>query len=79
VTAEGVERIEQFAMLLPHRAISLQGYLFSRPVPSDDLLPLLKRLPAYCQELLQLSQKLPAPAHAAPREKRRAALALVRD
>jgi diguanylate cyclase (GGDEF)-like protein len=79
VTAEGVERIEQFAMLLPHRAISLQGYLFSRPVPSDDLLPLLKRMPAYCKELLQLSQKLPAPAHATPPEKRRAALALVRD
>jgi len=79
VTAEGVERIEQFAMLLPHRAISLQGYLFSRPVPRDDLLPLLKRLPAYCQELQKLSQKLPAPVQAAPSEKRRAALALVRD
>jgi diguanylate cyclase (GGDEF)-like protein len=79
VTAEGVERIEQFAMLLPHRAISLQGYLFSRPVPSDDLLPLLKRLPVQCQELLQLSQKLPEPVHAAPRAKRGGALALVRD
>ena len=79
VTAEGVERIEQFAMLLQHRAISLQGYLFSRPVPRDDLLPLLKRLPAQCQELLQQSQKLPAPVHAAPVEKRKGALALVRD
>ena len=79
VTAEGVERIEQFAMLLPHHAISLQGYLFSRPVPGSDLLPLLKRLPAFCKELLQLSHKLPAPVQAAPGEKRRAALALVRD
>ncbi|HEV7607326.1 MAG TPA: EAL domain-containing protein [Steroidobacteraceae bacterium] len=79
VTAEGVERLEQFAMLLPHRAISLQGYLFSRPVPSGDLLLLLKRLPEKCQELLQLSQKLPAPVHAAQREKRRGSLALVVD
>ena len=43
VTAEGVERVEQLAMLLPHRAISLQGYLFSRPVSARHLLPLLER------------------------------------
>ena len=79
VTAEGVERLEQFAMLLHHPAISLQGYLFSRPVSSDDLLPLLKRLPARCQELLLQSHELPAPAPAAPREKRKGALTLVRD
>jgi len=79
VTAEGVERLEQFAMLLPNRAISLQGFLFSRPVPRDDLLPLLKRMPAHCQELQQLAQKLPAPAHSTLHEKRRAALTLVRD
>ena len=79
VTAEGVERLEQFAMLLPNRAISLQGYLFSRPVPRDELLALLKRMPAHCQDLLQQSQKLPAPAHTTLHEKRRAALTLVRD
>jgi predicted signal transduction protein with EAL and GGDEF domain len=79
VTAEGVERLEQFAMLLSNGSISLQGYLFSRPVPRDDLLPLLKRLPAHCQELLQQTHKLPASAHATPLEKRRAALTLVRD
>ena len=79
VTVEGVERLEQFAMLLPNRAISLQGYLFSRPVPRDELLALLKRMPAHCQDLLQQSQKLPAPAHTTVHEKRRAALTLVRD
>jgi len=79
VTAEGVEQLEQFAMLLPNRAISLQGYLFSRAVPRDDLLALLKRMPAHCQELLQLSQKLPIPAHTTLHEKRRASLTLVRD
>ena len=79
VTVEGVERLEQFAMLLPNRAISLQGYLFSRPVPRDELQALLKRMPAHCQDLLQQSQKLPAPAHTTVHEKRRAALTLVRD
>ena len=79
VTAEGVEHLEQFAMLLPNRAISLQGYLFSRPVPRDELLELLKRMPAHCQELLQQSKKLPAPTHTTLHEKRRAALTLVRD
>jgi hypothetical protein len=75
----GCEHLEQFAMLLPNRAISLQGYLFSRPVPRDELLALLKRMPAHCQELLQQSKKLPAPAHTTLHEKRRAALTLVRD
>lgn len=60
VTAEGVERLEQFATLLPHRALMLQGYLFSRPVSADELLRLLGSLPARCQELFQQSQKLPA-------------------
>jgi len=79
VTAEGVEHLEQFAMLLPNRAISLQGFLFSRPVLRDELLALLKRMPAHCQELLQQSKKLPAPTHTTLHEKRRAALTLVRD
>jgi diguanylate cyclase (GGDEF)-like protein len=79
VTAEGVERVEQLAMLVPYNAISLQGYLFSRPVPSDELLPLLKNLPVRSRELMQQSQKVPPPMHAVPREKRRGTLALVRD
>jgi diguanylate cyclase (GGDEF)-like protein len=60
VTAEGVERLEQFATLLPHRALTLQGYLFSRPVSADELLRLLGSLPGHCQDLLQQSQKLPS-------------------
>jgi diguanylate cyclase (GGDEF)-like protein len=81
VTAEGVERVEQFAMLLPHRAISLQGFLFSRPVSATDLLPLLGRLPAHCRELKQSAQKLPTQAQFATRagERRKTALALVAD
>ena len=58
VTAEGVERLEQFAMLLPNRTITLQGYLLARPVPREELLPLLKKMPEHCQELVRLSQKV---------------------
>jgi diguanylate cyclase (GGDEF)-like protein len=62
VTAEGVERLEQLAMLLPYRNISLQGYLLARPVARDELLPLLARLPEHCQELVALAKKLAPPA-----------------
>jgi diguanylate cyclase (GGDEF)-like protein len=62
VTAEGVERLEQFTMLLPCRGMALQGYLLARPVAFDQVLPLLKRLPAHCQELLLMSQHRPVPA-----------------
>jgi len=79
VTAEGVERVEQLAMLLPHRAISLQGYLFSRPVAAQELLPLLERLPSQCQELKQAALKLPQAKFANNGEKRRGPLTLVGD
>jgi len=79
VTAEGVERVEQLAMLIPHRAISLQGYLFSRPVSTDDLLPLLERLPAICNELEEEVAKLPAAKFTARSGDRRRQLTLVGD
>ena len=58
VTAEGVERLEQLAMLLPHRMLTLQGYLLARPVSRDELLPLLEKIPGHCQELVRQTQKL---------------------
>jgi diguanylate cyclase (GGDEF)-like protein len=81
VTAEGVERVEQLAMLLPHRAISLQGYLFARPVPASQLIALLTRLPADCERLIQSAQKLPGQAPFVRRagERRKGALTLVGD
>ena len=80
VTAEGVERVEQLAMLMAHRSLSLQGYLFSRPVSTNDLLPLLKSLPAHCRELDQAAQKLPAAKFSARgSDRRKGALALVVD
>ena len=81
VTAEGVERVEQLAMLLPHRAISLQGYLFSRPVSEGGLLPLLERLPAQCLELKHAAQQLQPQTKFGSRgtERRKGTLALVGD
>ena len=58
VTAEGVERLEQFAALRAYRNISLQGYLLARPVCREELLPLLERLPKHCQDLVRLSREL---------------------
>jgi diguanylate cyclase (GGDEF)-like protein len=79
VTAEGVERVEQLAMLLPHRAISLQGYLFSRPVSEGGLLPLLERLPVQCRELKLAAQQVSVQNRfsTAAAERRKGALTLV--
>jgi EAL domain-containing protein (putative c-di-GMP-specific phosphodiesterase class I) len=58
VTAEGVERLEQFAALRSSRNISLKGYLQPRPLCLEELLPLLERLPQHCQDLVRLSREL---------------------
>ena len=44
VTAEGVETEEQAAELASGHCTSLQGYLFSRPVPKQDVSDLIERL-----------------------------------
>ncbi len=79
VTAEGVERVEQLAMLLPHPAISVQGFLFSRPVAASALLPLLDQLPALSREIKQSAQKLQAQPQLVTRagDRRRGVLTLV--
>ena len=81
VTAEGVERLEQLAMLLPQGSMTLQGYLFSRPVPAHELLPLLGTLPVRCEELKQSALSLPPQSRFAPRggERRKGPLTLVGD
>ncbi|MBW3604368.1 MAG: EAL domain-containing protein, partial [Actinobacteria bacterium] len=43
VVAEGVETAEQLAFLLDNRCDEVQGYLFSRPVPATQVVPLLLR------------------------------------
>jgi EAL domain-containing protein (putative c-di-GMP-specific phosphodiesterase class I) len=49
ITAEGVERPEQLALLLDQPGIHLQGYLLSRPLASGELLPAVKSLPTRLQ------------------------------
>jgi len=41
LVAEGVETIEQYRFLTRNGAHVIQGYLFSKPVPADELQPLL--------------------------------------
>ncbi len=42
VIAEGVETEEQFAMLKERHCAEMQGYLFSRPVPVEEVVGLLR-------------------------------------
>jgi diguanylate cyclase (GGDEF)-like protein len=60
VTAEGIERAEQFNWFLANRSIFLQGYLFSDAVPFADVLELRGRLVHKVHDLL-LSAPPPAP------------------
>ncbi len=53
ITAEGVERREQLAWLLDYPAVFLQGYLLSRPVSGDDLLPVIDAMPGRMNSLLR--------------------------
>jgi len=41
-TAEGVEEAEQVEALRAHGCTNVQGYLFSRPVPACEVLPLIE-------------------------------------
>jgi EAL domain-containing protein (putative c-di-GMP-specific phosphodiesterase class I) len=41
VVAEGVETIEQDAFLRRRECDELQGYLYSKPVPADEIPPML--------------------------------------
>jgi diguanylate cyclase (GGDEF)-like protein len=52
ITAEGVERPEQFAVLADHRWIHLQGYLVSRPLAPEQIIPTKRMIPGIMQDLL---------------------------
>jgi diguanylate cyclase (GGDEF)-like protein len=56
ITAEGIERPEQFAMLLKHRGMYLQGYLLARPTSRDELIPSMVQVAERAQELMLQSQ-----------------------
>jgi diguanylate cyclase (GGDEF)-like protein len=58
MTAEGIERPEQLALLLDRRSIHLQGYLLSRPVTRQDLPARIREIPAQLQSMLLTSPAL---------------------
>ncbi|HEY6457735.1 MAG TPA: EAL domain-containing protein [Steroidobacteraceae bacterium] len=55
ITAEGVERPEQFAYLARQRSMFIQGFLLAHPVPQHELLPLLPIVRERARELLLTS------------------------
>jgi EAL domain-containing protein (putative c-di-GMP-specific phosphodiesterase class I) len=52
VTAEGIERPAQFAALLQHQPLLLQGYLIARPTVQAQVPELVARMPQIAQSLL---------------------------
>lgn len=56
ITAEGVERPEQFSFLVEHRGMFLQGFLLARPATRDEVVPLLGVLGERARELVIVSR-----------------------
>jgi diguanylate cyclase (GGDEF)-like protein len=52
VTAEGVERAEQLALLAEEPGLNLQGYLIDAPLPADVVADSVATMPARLQSLL---------------------------
>jgi EAL domain-containing protein (putative c-di-GMP-specific phosphodiesterase class I) len=52
-TAEGVETKEQFAILRAEGCTEVQGFLFSRPVASEQISELIERVPGPGSELAE--------------------------
>ena len=72
VTAEGIERQMQLALLLSHRSMSLQGFLLARPMPADRIPDSIATMPARLQAFL-LDAHVPGTAAIAAPEPARAA------
>jgi EAL domain-containing protein (putative c-di-GMP-specific phosphodiesterase class I) len=60
VTAEGLERPEQFERFISCKNLSLQGYLLAPPVPMGQLLAQMKHAEERAQELLLLARPMHA-------------------
>ncbi|HEY0682967.1 MAG TPA: EAL domain-containing protein [Steroidobacter sp.] len=56
VTAEGLERAEQFERLLGCKHLSLQGYLLARPAPMEQVFTAMASAAQRAQELVLLSK-----------------------
>jgi len=63
VTAEGVERPEQLALLLAYPSICLQGYLICAPVGADEVPRTVGEMPQQLQSLLLTMPQLKAVGH----------------
>ena len=62
IIAEGVETAEQLAYLARHQCDEMQGFYFSRPLPGDEFVALLRRHTAAPQLAYQTVRgQLPAP------------------
>jgi len=59
MTAEGVERPEQLALLAGHSTMYVQGFLLSAPVSSAELLPIIANMPACMESLLLETAETP--------------------
>jgi EAL domain-containing protein (putative c-di-GMP-specific phosphodiesterase class I) len=71
ITAEGVERQEQFALLLECPGMYLQGFLFSQAVPREKVLAVRDNVTRLAQEfLLRLSRPRKRIEHSPTRSKR---------
>jgi diguanylate cyclase (GGDEF)-like protein len=62
VTAEGIERPAQFAALMRHQPMLLQGYLIARPVVPEEVPALAARMPQIGQSLVLDAGGIPEPA-----------------
>src|SRR3984885_2216866 len=51
-TAEGVERVEQLALLLDMPSVCLQGYLICSPLAAETVPRMVKEMPQHLQSLL---------------------------
>ncbi len=60
VVAEGVETVRQARALIQQDCHLMQGYLFSRPLPAEELTPLLHRGLNFSKEVLESVRRRPA-------------------